>query len=78
METLFLLSHVADAAVVRPGGLWGDAFLTEGHGGDVNSVLKAKTEKEILRLEVHPFSMPAPSRAQGVGGLLECLPDVSG
>ena len=32
--------HVADAAVMRPGWLWNDAFLTDGHRRDVSFVLR--------------------------------------
>lgn len=46
-ESLFLLLRVADAAVVRPGRLWGDAFLAEGHRGDVNSVLEGTNAKKL-------------------------------
>lgn len=34
--------HVADATVVRPGWLWSDALLTEGHRGNMNFVLQLK------------------------------------
>lgn len=45
-QSLFLLLRVADAAVVRPGRLWGDAFLTQGHRGGVNSVLEETNTKK--------------------------------
>lgn len=35
-----IILRVADAAVVCPGRFWSNAFLTDGHGGDMNFVLK--------------------------------------
>lgn len=50
-ESLFLLLHVADAAMMRPGRLWGDALLTEGHRGNVDSLLnETNTKTRFLTL----------------------------
>lgn len=35
-----MVLHVADATVVRPWRFWSDAFLTDGHRRDMNSILK--------------------------------------